>query len=248
MNSVLARLPVVTRWLDEARPDVLCMQETKCTDERFPAEAFAELGYKAKTFGQPTYNGVAVLSKADCDEVHRGFPDDDSSAQARLLAVVVRNIHIVNVYIPNGQSVGAEKYYFKLAWMKRLRAYFDEYYKKNSKVLLCGDFNVAPEERDVHNPELWEGRILFSEKEREALELIKDWGFIDAFRMHTEEGGHYSWWDYRAMSFRRNNGLRIDHIWVSKSLAATCTGAWIDKEPRKWERPSDHTPVVAEFD
>jgi len=247
VNSVLARLPLVTRWLEAARPDVLCLQETKCTDDKFPAEAFAKLGYASETFGQRTYNGVAILSSIPCQRVRRGFPEDVEGAHARLLAAEVEGVHVVNVYIPNGAFVGSDKYRFKLEWMRSLRGFFDAHYKTSTPVLLCGDFNVAPEERDVHDPRLWRGRILFSKPERAALDQIKDWGFVDAFRLHTEEGGHFSWWDYRAGAFRRNAGLRIDHIWVSGPLAARCTAAWIDKEPRAWERPSDHTPVVAEF-
>jgi len=248
VNSVLARLPVVTRWLEEARPDVLCLQETKCTDDKFPSDAFASLGYRSLTFGQRTYNGVAILSRATCTEVQRGFHDDDESAHARLLAATVEGVRFVNVYIPNGAFVGSDKYRFKLEWMDRLRAFFDEHYAESAPVLLCGDFNVAPEELDVHDPAQWQGRILFSKRERAALSKIRDWGFKDAFRLHTQDGGHYSWWDYRAGSFRRNAGLRIDHIWVSTPLAAACSAVWIDKEPRGWERPSDHTPVVAVFD
>jgi exodeoxyribonuclease-3 len=154
----------------------------------------------------------------------------------------------VNVYVPNGQVVGSDKYQYKLQWLSRLRRMFDESYNPTSPILLCGDFNVAPEERDVHDPRLWQNRILFSPREREALQHIKDWGFTDTFRLHTEEGGHYSWWDYRAGAFRRNLGLRIDHVWVSAPLAARSVRTRIDKEPRGWERPSDHAPVVAEFD
>ncbi|HEX7999339.1 MAG TPA: exodeoxyribonuclease III [Pyrinomonadaceae bacterium] len=248
VNSVTARLPLVTKWLAEARPDVLCLQELKCTDEKFPVEAFAELGYQSAAFGQRTYNGVAIISRAEWTDVQRGFPDDEEGAHARLLAATVEGVRVVNVYIPNGAFVGSDKYRFKLEWMKRLRVFFDAHYDRDAQVLLCGDFNVAPEERDVHDPELWEGRILFSRRERAALNEIKDWGFVDAFRLHTEEGGHFSWWDYRQGSFRRNAGLRIDHIWTSAPLAARCKASWIDREPRAWERPSDHTPVVAEFD
>ncbi|HXG92407.1 MAG TPA: exodeoxyribonuclease III [Blastocatellia bacterium] len=246
VNSVLARLPLVLRWLDQARPDVLCLQETKCTDERFPKAAFAELGYSSETFGQPTYNGVAILSRFECSDIQRGF-SDSADAHARLIAATINGMRVVNVYIPNGQFVGAEKYYFKLDWMRRLRAMFDSEFDANELVLLCGDFNVAPEDRDVHNPKLWRGRILFSDAERERLEEIKQWGFIDSFRLHNDEEKQFSWWDYRAGAFRRNLGLRIDHIWVSPPLAKKCLTAWIDKEPRAWERPSDHAPVVAEF-
>jgi exodeoxyribonuclease-3 len=247
VNSVLARLPQVVRWLEAASPDVLCMQETKCVDERFPAEEFARLGYVSESFGQAAYNGVAILSRVKCEQVCRGLPDDETGAQSRLLAATIDGVRIVNVYIPNGQSVGAEKYHFKLEWIRRLRAFFDSGYQPSERVLLCGDFNVAVEDRDVHNPELWRGRILFSEPEKDAVGRVKQWGFVDAFRMHNQEANQYSWWDYRAGAFRRNLGLRIDHVWVSESLAQLSAGVVIDKEPRRWEKPSDHAPVVAEF-
>ena len=247
VNSITARLPLVLKWLEAASPDVLCLQELKCLDEKFPAEEFAELGYNSAVFGQRTYNGVAILSREACEDVQRGFPDDEEGAHARLIAATIKGVRVVNVYVPNGQFVGSDKYRFKLEWMRRLRRFFDESYETKERVLLCGDFNVAPEERDVHDPAQWEGHILFSKRERAALENIREWGFTDAFRLHTEEGGHYSWWDYRQGAFRRNNGLRIDHIWVSESLAKRCEECWIDKEPRTWERPSDHTPVVARF-
>ncbi len=249
VNSVLARLPLVMKWLAGAQPDVLCLQETKCTDDKFPADAFAEIGYKSETFGQRTYNGVAILSRTACADVQRGFPDEtDEAAHARLIAAQVKGVTVVNVYIPNGAFVGSDKYRFKLEWMQRLRAFFDARYKRSEPVLLCGDFNVAPEERDVHDPQLWRGRILFSKRERAALAEIKGWGFEDAFRLHTEEGGNFSWWDYRAGAFRRNAGLRIDHIWVSPPLAALSLACQIDREPRGWERPSDHAPVIAILD
>jgi exodeoxyribonuclease-3 len=248
VNSILARLPLVTRWLEKEQPDVLCMQETKCADDKFPSLDFKAIGYDCTIFGQQSYNGVAILSRGSCANAHRGYPEDDAASHSRLVAAEVAGISIVNVYVPNGQAVGSEKYQFKLGWMKRLRDWFDERYEPNTPVLLCGDFNVAPEERDVHDPRLWQNRILFSEPERAALQHVKDWGFTDTFRMHTEEGGHYSWWDYRAGGFRRNLGLRIDHVWVSPPLAQRSQRTWIDKEPRGWERPSDHAPVVAEFD
>ncbi len=247
VNSVQARLPLVLQWLEKARPDVLCLQEIKCEAARFPAQEFAAIGYRSEIYGQRTYNGVAILSRAPCEDVQRGFPDDEEGAHARLLAATVESVRVVNVYVPNGQSVGADKYKFKLNWMKRLREYFDEECWTDADVLLCGDFNVAPEDEDVHDPELWRGRILCSKPERDALEEIREWGFVDSFRQHTKGSGHYSWWDYRAGSFRRNTGLRIDHVWVSEPLAERCTDCLIDREPRGWERPSDHTPVVATF-
>ena len=248
VNSIAARLPVVLQWLEQARPDVLCLQEIKCVDEKFPRDTFAALGYNSETKGQRTYNGVAILSLHTQHDVGRGFPDDDDTAQSRVLASTIEGVRIVNVYIPNGQSVGSEKYEFKLGWMERLRSYFDAHYDSKGEVLLCGDFNVAPEDRDVHDPKAWEGSVLVSDAERAALARVREWGFVDAFRLHNQEPKQFSWWDYRAMGFRRNAGLRIDHIWVSEPLAARCRAAVIDKEPRRWERPSDHTPVIAEFD
>lgn len=244
---MLARLPLVERWLAAARPDVLCLQETKCTDDRFPAAAFSALGYQAVVYGQPTYNGVALLARQSLTDVQRGFGDDDGTAHARLLAATVNGVRVVNIYVPNGQAVGTEKYEFKLRWLRQLREFFDEHYWTDDDVLVCGDFNVAPEDRDVHDPQLWRGRILFSEPEKQTLAEVQEWGFVDAYRQHVAAAGNFSWWDYRAGGFQRNLGARIDHIWVSPTLAARCTGAWIDKEPRGWERPSDHTPVVAEF-
>jgi len=248
VNSIVARLPLVLQWLDQARPDVLCLQEIKCVAQRFPSD-FAELGYETALYGQPTYNGVALISRHPIEDVVRGLPDDpDEDAPARAIAGTVGGIRILNVYIPNGASVESDKYVFKLEWMSRLRRYLDGAFDVSRDVLLCGDFNVAPEPKDVHDPKRWEGSVLFSEPERHALENIRDWGFEDAFRLKTGESGHYSWWDYRMGAFRRNAGLRIDHIWVSRTLGARCTEVSIDKETRAWERPSDHAPVVAEFE
>jgi exodeoxyribonuclease-3 len=247
VNSVLARLPVVLRWLESARPDVLCLQELKCAEERFPASEFERLGYASAVNGQQTYNGVAILARDEIEDVRRGLPDDEAGAHARLITATVRGVRVVNVYVPNGQAVGTDKYKFKLAWLRRLREFLDDEFFSDDDVLLCGDFNVAPEDRDVHDPALWRGKILFSKPERAGLEVVREWGFTDAFRLHHSEGGNFSWWDYRAGSFRRNTGLRIDHIWVSEPLAARSKDTWIDREPRGWERPSDHTPVVAEF-
>jgi exodeoxyribonuclease-3 len=248
VNSIAARLPVVLKWLDLSKPDILCMQETKIVDDKFPVIEFASRGYEALLFGQATYNGVAIVSRSKATSVQRGFHDDEQGAQSRLLAATVDGVRIVNLYVPNGQAVGTEKYEFKLNWLSRLREFFDRDYQNNEPVLVCGDFNVAPEDRDVHSPELWRGRILFSEPEKEALDRVRQWGLIDVFRMHNQESGQFTWWDYRAGAFRRNLGLRIDHIWVTKPLADRCQSVVIDKEPRRWEKPSDHTPLVAEFD
>ena len=247
VNSILARMPSVVRWLDDVKPDVLCMQETKCTDDKFPTLIFQERGYQCQLFGQQSYNGVAILTRESCETGRRGYPDDDEAAQSRLIATTVGGISIINVYIPNGQAVGSEKYQFKLAWIERLRQFIEANYDRTTPVLLCGDFNVAPEERDVHDVRLWQGRIMFSEQERAALQHVRDWGFTDAFRLHTETGGHFTWWDYRAGAFRRNLGLRIDHIWITEPLVARNIRTWIDISPRTWEKPSDHAPVIAEF-
>ncbi len=248
VNSILARLPHVTRWLAAALPDVLCIQETKCSDDKFPLLDLQATGYDCVIFGQQAYNGVAILSRAGCASVQRGYPGDEATSHSRLLAVDVAGVRVINVYVPNGQAVGSEKYHFKLEWLKRLREFLDQSCDPSSQVLICGDFNVAPEDRDVHDPRLWQNRVLCSEPERAALQHVKDWGFTDTFRLHNQEAGHYSWWDYRAGAFRRNLGLRIDHVWASASLAARSKTTWIDKEPRAWERPSDHAPVIADFD
>jgi exodeoxyribonuclease-3 len=240
-------MPLVLRWLDDVKPDVVCMQETKCTDDKFPTLIFQERGYRCQLFGQQSYNGVAILTRGECETTHRGYPGDDETAQSRLITSTVEGIHIVNVYIPNGQAVGSEKYEMKLAWMRRLREFFDQNYDPTRPVLLCGDFNVAPEERDVHDVRLWQGRIMFSEHERATLQNIKDWGFTDAFRLHNEEGGKFTWWDYRAGAFRRNQGLRIDHVWITEPLVSRSVRTWIDLEPRTWEKPSDHAPMIAEL-
>ena len=247
VNSILARMPLVLRWLDDVKPDVVCMQETKCTDDKFPTLIFQERGYRCQLFGQQSYNGVAILTRSECETTHRGYPGDDETAQSRLITSTVNDIQIVNVYIPNGQAVGSEKYEMKLAWMRRLREFFDQNYDPSAPVLLCGDFNVAPEERDVHDVRLWQGRIMFSEQERATLQSIKDWGFTDAFRLHNEGVGDFTWWDYRAGAFRRNQGLRIDHVWITELLVSRSVRTWIDLEPRTWEKPSDHAPVLAEF-
>lgn len=249
VNSVIARLPLVLQWLEARRPEVVCLQETKCTDDKFPRAAFAELGYTAEVFGQPTYNGVAILSRLPCADVQRNFPIElmAENPQARLMAATVGVVRVVNVYVPNGAFVGSDKFVFKLAWLKTLRAYFENYYDARDLILLCGDFNVAPEDRDVYDPEAWRGKILFSAEEKNALGVVREWGFADGYRQFVAEGNHYSWWDYRAGAYRRNAGLRIDHIWLTSALAAKCTGVVIDSETRGWERPSDHAPVIAEF-
>jgi exodeoxyribonuclease-3 len=247
VNSIGVRLQHVLQWLDGNRPDALCLQEIKCVDAKFPADAFRELGYSAEVFGQPTYNGVAIVSTAPAADVQRGFPGDAPDAQRRMIAATIGGVRVVNVYIPNGSEVGSEKYAYKLDWLARLRTYFDEACEVNQQLVIGGDFNVAMDDRDVYNPKEWEGKVLCSEPERAAMRAVQSWGLTDLFRLHHEEPGNYTWWDYRGGGFPRNLGLRIDHLWATESLAAACSAAWIDKLPRTLEKPSDHTPVVAEF-
>lgn len=250
INSIRARAEQVRAFLEESRPDVLALQEIKATEEQFPVATFAEVGYAATVFGQKTYNGVAFLAAESVgapEAVQYGLPDDDEGAGARLVAARFGPLSVVNVYLPNGSEVGSEKYEYKLAWMGRLRDYLDRAFAPDQPVLLVGDFNVAPEDRDVYDPDALRGRILFSEPEKEALERIRAWGFVDCFRRYCAEGGHYSWWDYRLNMFRRGLGLRIDHIWASQPAAAACTDCEILIAPRRWERPSDHAPVMAEL-
>lgn len=248
VNSISVRLEHAIKWLKETQTDVLCLQEIKTTEAKFPFDAFREIGYESVICGQKTYNGVAILSRKPLTDLICGYPDDDENAQARFISATVEGIKIINVYIPNGSEVGSDKFRYKLDWIQKLRSFLDAAFDPKSDVLICGDFNVAIDDRDVHDPRLWAGKILFSKPERAAIDYVKRWGFTDAFRLHTEEGGHFSWWDYRAGAFQRNLGVRIDHIWVSESLAKRSVDVTIDKEPRTWEKPSDHTPVVATFD
>jgi exodeoxyribonuclease III len=247
VNSINARLEHLKKWLAEAEPDVVCLQETKCVDENFPYDAMHEAGYFSAFYGQKSYNGVAILSKHEPEDVQKNLPDDDGESQKRLIAATVNGVRIVNTYVPNGSELWSDKFKFKLDWIQRLRKFFDESCDRKRDVLLCGDFNVAPDPLDVWNPPLWEGKIHFSKPERAAIHHVKQWGFTDVFRHVNGDVKEFSWWDYREFAFPKNRGLRIDHIWTSQVLADKCTGCWIDKTPRSWEKPSDHTPVVAEF-
>lgn len=247
VNSINVRLEQMLAWLAKTGTDVLCLQETKCVDDGFPFAAINDAGYKVAFFGEKSYNGVAILSKAEIVQVQKGFPDDGSESPKRLIAATINGVRIVNTYIPNGTEIWTDKFKFKLDWLKRLRRYFDETCDVNCDVLLCGDFNVAPDELDVWSVPLFQGKLHFSKPERAAIHHVKQWGFTDVFRKINPDVQEFSWWDFRNGAWQRNRGLRIDHIWTSASLADKCTGCWIDREPRKGERPSDHTPVVAEF-
>lgn len=247
VNSLNVRLPHVEQWLLSAQPDVLALQETKLTDDKFPAENFSKAGYESVHSGQKTYNGVALLAKAPLSDIVTDIPGLDDP-QRRILAATVNGIRIINLYIVNGQEVGSEKYAYKLNWLEKVTAYIGEQLQQHPNVVVLGDFNIAPEDRDVHDPDLWRDKILCSVQERTALQKMLALGLHDTFRLFEQPDSAFSWWDYRAAGFRRNLGLRIDLLLASASLAKRCTAAGIDREPRTWERPSDHTPVWAEFD
>lgn len=246
VNSLRVRLPHVQTWLDDVDPDILLLQEIKMPNEDFPHEAFAELGYSAAVSGQRTYNGVATLSKHNMSDVVTELPSLQDP-QRRVLIVTVRNVRIYNLYVPNGESTTSEKFQYKLNWLKHLDAFLKQQIKIHPKTLLLGDFNIAPENIDVHDPSAWEDSVLFSKKERDAFHELLKIGFKDCFRELAKDDQSYSWWDYRMNAFRRNLGLRIDHILASEQMFTHCTRCYIDKAPRKWERPSDHAPVIAEF-
>ena len=247
VNSVRARLPRLLDWLERSRPDVACLQETKVVDADFPAAEIEALGYRCLVNGQKTYNGVAILSRQDARELARCLPGDGGDAERRLIAAEVAGVTVVNVYVPNGGDVGLPKYDYKLAWLGRLRAFLDQACDPARALVLCGDFNVAPDDRDVWDPELWRGRILFSEPEKQALGRVVDWGLIDTLRLLHEGGGVYTWWDYRGGAFHRGWGVRLDHLFASRPLAARCRSVEVDREARKGPGPSDHAPVIAEF-
>lgn len=248
VNSIRARHDRLLAWLAETSPDAVCLQETKVEDSSFPFEALTQAGYHAVTWGQRTYNGVAILSREPAQEVVRGFEDGDPDDQARAIAATVRGVRVISAYVPNGQDVGSDKYAYKLAWLQRLRAYLDRKHDPAQPLALCGDMNVAPTELDVYDPKAWGEGILCSAAERRALAHVLDWGLGDVFRALHPEGGHYSWWDYRGVSFFKNWGLRIDHIFATSSLAARATACTIDRATRKGPTPSDHAPVIAELD
>ena len=247
VNSLNVRLPHVLDWLQASQPDVLCLQETKQEDSKFPYEALAAIGYQALHCGQKTYNGVAILSRQSLLNPQLGIPDF-ADVQQRIASATVGNLRIVCAYIPNGQSVGSEKYLYKLGWLEVFTNWLENELKIYPKLVLLGDYNIAPEDRDVHDPKAWEGQVLVSEPEREAFQKLLGLGLHDSFRLFEQAEKSFSWWDYRMAAFRRDLGLRIDHILVSTPLVTSCKACWIDKAPRKLERPSDHTPVVLELE
>jgi exodeoxyribonuclease-3 len=246
VNSLRVRLPHLLDWLAANSPDAICLQETKCEDATFPAAELAAAGYCSLHHGQRTYNGVAILSKVEGSGVCRGIPEYVDE-QSRVIAADVGDVRVVSVYVPNGQSVGSDKYAYKLRWFEALAAWLERERAAHPRIAVLGDFNVAPEDRDVHDPAAWAGQVLFSEPEKAALQRLIDLGFVDSFRLFEQPERSYTWWDYRMLAFRRKMGLRIDHILLSPELAKRCTAVTIDVAPRRLEKPSDHAPVVCEL-
>ncbi|MEO7063176.1 MAG: exodeoxyribonuclease III [Dokdonella sp.] len=247
VNSLNVRLPHVERWCAEAQPDVLALQETKQEDAKFPAAALEAAGYHSAFSGQKTYNGVAILARQPLIDVQHGIAGFDDP-QRRIISATVGDVRVVNLYVVNGQSVGSEKYVYKLHWLEMVTTFLAGEIKRYPRLVVMGDFNIAPDDRDVHDPAAWQDQILCSAPERDALKRLLDLGLVDSFRLFTEDGGHYSWWDYRQAAFRRDLGMRIDLILVSHALREHARAATIDREPRTWERASDHTPVILEID
>jgi len=247
INSVRARTDRLVGWLKSFDPDVVCLQELKCEDDEFPRLEVEAAGFQAATFGQKTYNGVAILSKEPLQDVARGLQDGVEDPQSRLIAATLKGVRIISVYAPNGQEVGSPAYQYKLEWFSRLRKYLDQREKPDAPLVICGDWNVAPEALDTHDPAQWEGHTLFTVPEREALEKVKGFGLTDTFRKLHPGDGRFSWWDYRQLAFPKNHGLRIDHLYVTAPLLEKCTEAEIDRQARKGKLPSDHAPVWAEF-
>jgi exodeoxyribonuclease III len=246
INSLRRRQDRLFAWLEATKPDVACLQETKCTDDQFPVLALKAVGYHSAYHGEKSYNGVAILSKREPRDVRPSLCDEVVDPQARVIAATVNNIRVFSIYAPNGQAVGSPAYEYKLKWYARLR---DCLAKEDSEeVVVCGDFNVAPEDIDVHDPDLWRGAIMCSDGERSAFRQLCEGGFRDTLRLHHKEGGLFTWWDYRMLSFPKNRGLRIDAILANKAFAEKCTDAGIDRDMRKGKDPSDHAPIWAEFE
>ncbi|WP_092281663.1 MULTISPECIES: exodeoxyribonuclease III [unclassified Duganella] len=247
VNSLNVRLPHVMKWLEENPTDVLCIQETKLTDDKFPVAAIEAAGYHVAYTGQKTYNGVAIISKLPMTDIVKNNPKFEDPQQ-RILAATVDGVRVVCAYVPNGQAVGSEKFEYKMAWLNAFHDWIHEQAAQYPQLVVAGDYNIAPEDRDVHDPAAWEGMVHVSPQERAQLKRLMDIGLTDAFRMFEQPDKSFSWWDYRGLGFRLNKGLRIDHLLLSPALAKRCSACVIDRVPRKWEQPSDHTPVIATFD
>jgi len=245
INSLRKRQDRLFAWLENTKPDVVCLQETKCTDDQFPALALQAADYHAAYHGEKSYNGVAILSKAKLHEVRPSLCDEIVDPQARVISATIEGVRVYSIYAPNGQAVDSPAYEYKLNWYRRLRNCLAR--EKNVDLVVCGDFNIAPEDVDVYDPALWRGAIMCSDGERQAFQALCELGLRDTLRLHYKEGGIFSWWDYQMRAFEKNRGLRIDAVLASKALAEKCTAAGIDRDMRKGKEPSDHAPVWAEF-
>jgi exodeoxyribonuclease-3 len=246
VNSLKVRLPQVLDWLAATPVDVLALQETKLQDPNFPVDEITAAGYQVVFSGQAAYNGVALLSRQPAQDIIVAIPGHDDP-QRRVLGATIGGVRVLNLYVPNGESLASPKYQYKLTWLSHLANLVANELKTHPKLVILGDFNIAPADADVHDPAEWMGRVLFSEAERGALQAVIDLGLVDCFRLHPQAEKSFTWWDYRLNGFKRNRGLRIDHILASKALADQCARCVIDKAPRASERPSDHAPVLAEF-
>jgi exodeoxyribonuclease III len=246
VNSLKVRLPHLLDWLGAVSPDVVCLQETKLEDPKFPVAEIEKAGYRCTFAGQKTYNGVAIISRETPSEIQVGVPGYDDP-QKRVLAATVQGVRTICVYIPNGESVESDKYRYKLAWLEQLTAWLKSELASHSRLALLGDYNIAPDERDVYDPKAWEGQVLFSEPERAAFRRLVELGLTDSFRLFEQPEKSYTWWDYRMNMFKRKLGLRIDHILLSAPLASTCRSCAVDRDMRARERPSDHAPVICEL-
>jgi exodeoxyribonuclease III len=246
VNSLRVRLEHVLTWLNIHQPHLLAIQETKVENQHFPEELFKTAGYHVLYSGQKTYNGVAFISRVPMQNEVISLPNFDD-IQRRILVVNIKSLRIVNVYVPNGSNIDSEKFIYKLQWLKHLKVYLQQELSLHPNLIVLGDFNIAPEDKDVHNPKIWQGKVLASPQERQALRNLLALGLKDSFRLFNNEPFQYTWWDYRAGAFRRNHGLRIDHILTSEALISQCIACDIDKEIRLWKKPSDHVPVIATY-
>ena len=256
VNSIRTRLPQVINWLNVEKPDILCLQETKVLDEDFPYKPFKELGYNVKVAGQKSYNGVAIISLNELDDFKIGFSGELDKCekinkfdeQKRVISAFINGIRVINVYVPNGSSLNSEKFKYKIEWLNTLNQYLNEQYKRDESTCLLGDFNIALEDKDIHEPNRYEGGIMASQKERINLKNILKERFIDSFRVFEKKSGHWSWWDYRNNAFELNKGWRIDHIYITKNLLSNLKSSVIDRDQRAFEQPSDHAPVMINLD
>ena len=255
VNSVRTRLAQIINWINQVNPDILCLQETKVVDKDFPRKCFEELGYSVLVYGQKSYNGVAIISKIKPELIIRGFNFDSDNdkdlesfkEQKRLISAQINGIRIINVYVPNGSSLNSEKFAYKIKWLNYLASFLNQLDKKGELICLLGDFNIAPTNFDIHNPQKYEGGIMATEIERKALQNVLKEGFIDAFRIYEQNSGYWSWWDYRNNAYELNKGWRIDHIYISKELSSKLKSCVIDSSPRANLRPSDHAPVIIDL-